>query len=138
MVNCRGDFNRPLFEEITKKQYKKGMTLMKVYDKANELAKDLSESTEYLNYKKLKEEVYANPELTQKIKEFDKLRYEAQVLAIQGEQQDETKMQKLQELYNFVTKEPKVKEYFDAEVKFNVLLADVNKIIGDAVKDVLK
>ena len=40
--------------------------------------------------------------------------------------------------YNFVTKEPKVKEYFDAEVKFNVLLADVNKIIGDAVKDVLK
>ena len=32
----------------------------------------------------------------------------------------------------------KVKEYFDAEVKFNVLLADVNKIIGDAVKDVLK
>ena len=72
------------------------------------------------------------------LKEFDKLRYEAQILAIQGEQQDETKMQKLQELYNFVTKEPKVKEYFDAEVKFNVLLADVNKIIGDAVKDVLK
>ena len=47
-------------------------------------------------------------------------------------------MQKLQELYSFITKEPKVKEYFDAEVKFNVLLADVNKIIGDAVKDVLK
>lgn len=111
---------------------------MKVYDKANELAKDLSESTEYLNYKKLKEEVYANTELTEKIKEFDKLRYEAQVLAIQGEQQDETKMQKLQELYTFVTREPKVKEYFDAEVKFNVLLANVNKIIGDAVKDVLK
>ncbi len=111
---------------------------MKVYDKANELAKDLSESTEYITYKKIKEEVYQNPELKEKIKEFDKLRYEAQVLAIQGEKQDETKMQKLQELYNFITKEPKVKEYFDAEVKFNVLLADVNKIIGDAVKDVLK
>ena len=64
---------------------------MKVYDKANELAKDLSESTEYITYKKIKEEVYQNPELKEKIKEFDKLRYEAQVLAIQGEKQDEEK-----------------------------------------------
>ena len=30
-----------------------------------------------------------------------------------------------------------VKEYFDLEVKFNVMLADVNKIIAESVKDVL-
>lgn len=111
---------------------------MKVYDKANELAKDLKESNEYITYKRIKDEVYANPELKEKIKEFDKVRYEAQVLAIQGEKQDEEKMKKLQELYEILMKEPKVKEYFDAEVRFNVLLADVNKIIGEAVKDVLK
>ena len=33
---------------------------------------------------------------------------------------------------------PKVKEYFDVEVRFNVMLADVNRIIGEAVKDVLQ
>ena len=33
---------------------------------------------------------------------------------------------------------PDMKEYFDLEVRFNVLLADVNKIIGEAVKDVLQ
>ena len=69
---------------------------MKVYDKANELAKDLKESNEYITYKRIKEEVYANPKLTEQIKEFDKVRYEAQVLAIQGEQQDQEKMKKLQ------------------------------------------
>lgn len=111
---------------------------MKVYDKANELAKDLKESNEYITYKRIKDEVYANPELKEQIKEFDKVRYEAQVLAIQGEQQDQEKMKKLQELYEILMKEPKVKQYFDAEVRFNVLLADVNKIIGEAVKDVLK
>lgn len=111
---------------------------MKVYDKANELAKDLKESNEYITYKRIKDEVYANPELKEQIKEFDKVRYEAQVLAIQGEKQDEEKIKKLQELYEILMKEPKVKEYFDAEVRFNVLLADVNKIIGEAVKDVLK
>lgn len=111
---------------------------MKVYDKANELAKDLQESEEYITYKKIKEEVYANTELKDKIKEFDKIKYEAQVLAIQGEKQNEEKMKKLQELYEILMKEPKVKQYFDAEVRFNVLLADVNKIIGEAVKEVLK
>ena len=111
---------------------------MKVYDKANELAKDLTECNEYLTYKKIKEEVYANPDLKDKIKEFDKIRYDTQVIAIQGEKQDENKIKKLQELYEILLKEPKVKEYFDAEVRFNVLLGDVNKIIGEAVKDVLK
>lgn len=111
---------------------------MKVYDKANELAKDLQESEEYITYKKIKEEVYANAELKDKIKEFDKIKYEAQVLAIQGEKQNEEKIKKLQELYEILMKEPKVKQYFDAEVRFNVLLADVNKIIGESVKEVLK
>lgn len=111
---------------------------MKVYDKANELARDLQESEEYITYKKIKEEVYANAELKDKIKEFDKIKYEAQVLAIQGEKQNEEKIKKLQELYEILMKEPKVKQYFDAEVRFNVLLADVNKIIGEAVKEVLK
>ena len=32
----------------------------------------------------------------------------------------------------------KAKEYFETEMKFSVLIADVNKIIGDAIKDVLK
>ncbi|MBR6033966.1 MAG: YlbF family regulator [Clostridia bacterium] len=111
---------------------------MKVYDKANELARDLKECNEYIAYKKIKDEVYEKPELVDKIKEFDKIKYDAQVLAIHGEKQDEEKIKKLQELYEILLKEPKVKEYFDAEMRFNVLLADVNKIIGEAVKDVLK
>ena len=31
----------------------------------------------------------------------------------------------------------KIKEYFDLEVKFNVMIADVNKIIGEAIQDVM-
>ena len=31
-----------------------------------------------------------------------------------------------------------MKKYFDAELKFNVLLTDVNKIIADAVQDLIK
>lgn len=111
---------------------------MYVYDQANELAKSLRESKEYLEYKKAKEEVKSVPELKEKIDEFEKIRYETQLLTIQGEQQSEEKMKKLQELYQILMQNPKVKDYFDIEVRFNVMLADVNKIIGEAVKDVLQ
>ena len=39
--------------------------------------------------------------------------------------------------YADIQKEAKIKEYFDAEMRFNVLLTDVNRIIAEAVKDVL-
>ena len=111
---------------------------MYVYDQANELAKSLKESKEYLEYKKLKEEVKAIPDMKEKIDEFEKIRYETQLLTIQGEEQNEEKMKKLQELYQILMQNPKIKEYFDVEVRFNVMLADVNRIIGEAVKDVLQ
>ena len=110
---------------------------MEVYDKCNELAESIKNSKEYLEYKEVKNIVYNDLKLKDKIDEFEKIRHEEQVLAIQGEEQSTEKMQKLQELYDILIKEPEVKEYFDKEVKFNVLIADVNKIIGEAIKDVL-
>lgn len=111
---------------------------MYVYDQANELAKSIKESKEYIEYKKAKEEVKSIPELKEKIDEFEKIRYETQVLTLQGEEQNEEKMKKLQELYQILMQNSKVKEYFDVEVRFNIMLADINRIIGEAVKEVLQ
>ena len=110
---------------------------MTVYDTAHELARQLKNSREYIEYKEMKDTVYANPDLKDKVEEFEKIRYETQVLTIQGEEQDQAKMKKLQELYTILLENKDIKKFFDTEVRFNVLLADVNKIIGDAVKDVL-
>ena len=110
---------------------------MNVYDEVNNLAKAIKESKEYTEYKQIKQELENLPELKNQIDEFEKIRYEEQLLAMQGEKQSEEKMKKLQELYEILVKNPKVKDYFDKEVRFNVLIADVNKIIGEAIKDVL-
>ena len=110
---------------------------MYVYDQANNLAKAVQESKEYLEYKKIKEEVAQIPDLKAKIDDFEKIRYEVQVMSFQGEKQDENKMKKLQEMYDILMKEQKIKEYFDIEVRFNIMLADINKIISESVKDLL-
>lgn len=110
---------------------------MEVYDRAHSLAGAIRASKEYKEYKIIKEEISKDPELKHKVDEFEKIRYEEQLLAMQGEKQSNEKMAKLQELYKILVQNEQVKEYFEKEVKFNVMVADINKIIGEAIKDVL-
>lgn len=110
---------------------------MKIYDTANYLANEIKESEEYKLYKEAKQKIDQNPELKAKIKEFEKIRYDAQVLSIKSGESDKEKIIKLQELYNILIENKEIKEYFDLEVKFNLMIADVNKIIAEAIKDVL-
>ena len=110
---------------------------MQVYDTANRLAQEIKDSEEYKSYKKLKDEIHNNPEKKQKVEEFEKLRYEVQLMAYTGGEKDEEKNKKLEEMYATLIEKKDIKEYFDLEVKFNIMIADVNKIIAEAIKDVL-
>ncbi len=110
---------------------------MYVYDEANNLAKAIKESKEYEEYKKAKDNLNSDAEMKTKVEEFEKIRYDIQVMDFQGKTQDDEKQKKLQEMYEILTKEPKIKEYFDIEVRFNIMLADVNRIISESVKDLL-
>ena len=109
---------------------------MYVYDEANNLAKTIQESKEYQEYKKIKEELNSNADTKAKIDDFEKLRYEVQAMSFQGKD-DPEKMKKLQEMYNILNEDKKIKEYFDIEVRFNIMLADVNRIISESVKDLI-
>lgn len=111
---------------------------MNIYDTANKLAQELKQSEEYVNYKMAKEALNLNPELKKKIEEFETARYEAQIVAMQTGKNDEEKTKKVQQLYIELIENQDAARFFEAETKFNIILADVNKIIGDAVIDVIK
>lgn len=110
---------------------------MYVYDEANNLAKAIENSQEYKDYKKAKDEINKVPEMKKKIEDFEKIRYDVQVLSFQKGEKDEEKMKKLQEMYEILNKDAEIKNFFDIEVRFNIMLADVNKIISESVKDLL-
>ena len=63
-----------------------------VYDMANNLAFEIRKSKEYTEYKEARKKVQENPELKAKIDEFEKVRYEAQVLAIKAREEDKEKI----------------------------------------------
>lgn len=111
---------------------------MNVYDTVNKLAQEIKDSEEFKSYKKYKELIKSNQEVNEKIKQFETLRYEIQISAMQGLEVNKDKEKELQEIYAELLAKENVKEYFESEFKFNILLADVNKIIGDSVKEVLE
>lgn len=110
---------------------------MNVYDTANRLAEEIKNSEEYQTYKMAKEAINLNYELKQKIDEFEKARYESQIIALQTGKEDEAKIRHVQELYGQLIQIEEASKYFDAEMKFNIMIADVNKIIGETVKNLI-
>lgn len=111
---------------------------MNVYDTANRLASEIKESEEYVNYKMAKQALSLNSELKGRIENFDKLRYELQLEMMQTGKNNEEKNTQLQKEYAELVENPDAKKFFEAETKFNILIADVNKIIGEAIRDVMQ
>ena len=110
---------------------------MNVYDTANKLATEIKQSEEYINYKAAKQALNLNTKLKSEMSEFEKIRYEVQMEMMQTGKNDEEKYKKMQELYAKLIENQEAKSFFEAETKFNVIITDVNKIIGEAIRDVI-
>ena len=110
---------------------------MNIYDTANTLAQEIRKSEEYVNYKMAKETLKLKPDLKKQIDDFEMLRYDVQLTAMQTGKNDEEKINKMKKMYAELIEIDDVKRYFDAETKFNIIVADVNKIIGEAIRDVM-
>ena len=111
---------------------------MNIYDTANRLASEIKQSEEYMNYKMAKQALNLNTELKKKMSAFEQLRYEAQIVQLQTGKEDTEKMNKVREMFELLMQEDEAKRFFDAETKFNIVIADVNKIIGEAIRDVMQ
>lgn len=110
---------------------------MNIYDTANNLAKEIRESEEYKNFYNIKKEIYGDSDRKQRLEAFEKLRYNIQLESMQNGTQNSSEMDHLQAEYTKLIEDEKIRMYFELETKFNVIIADVNKIIAEAVKDVL-
>ena len=110
---------------------------MNVYDAINNLANEIKKSKEYLDYKNVREEIKKSPELKEKLQEFEKTRYETQMHTIKGEEPNKEIVEKMQKIYLELIQNETTKRYLEVELRFNTMLTDVNKILSDAVRDVM-
>ena len=114
---------------------------MEVYDTANKLAEEIRKSDQYVTFKNIKERLFNDPQMKNKIMEFENLKQELQLMEVKQQNKEEIdendKKVKLIKLYNGLVEDKDIKAFFDAEIAFNQMMIDLNKIIGDSIKDVL-
>jgi cell fate (sporulation/competence/biofilm development) regulator YlbF (YheA/YmcA/DUF963 family) len=110
---------------------------MNPYDKAHELARAIRDSQEFRALAELKKRVDADPEAKKMLDDFRRRQWEMETRRIMGEtiaEEDQEQMRRLQEA---VSLHNAVREYLEAEYRFGVLYSDMQKIIGDAVREVI-
>lgn len=110
---------------------------MNIYDTANKLASEIKQSDEYKAYKNAKQQIESNAEIKSKINEFDKLRVDMQKAMLKGESTSNELSVKVQNLYTELYQNEIAKNYLESEMRFSVMVTDVNKIISEAIKEVI-
>lgn len=110
---------------------------MNFYDKVHELVRDLKTTSEYKRYVELKEKVKSDNELKEKIKVFKEKQMAYQKEYLAGKDMDDAAKQEMQQLYSLIIQSPIGAEFFQSEIALDVMLADMQKIIGEGIKDAL-
>lgn len=105
---------------------------MIVYDKAHELAKEIKQNTDYIEYARLKEIVMADEKNKALLADYKKLQLEAQAMYIAGNEPKEETMEKLKKLGELLAFNSDVTAFFAAEYRLQTMLGDIYKILGEA------
>lgn len=106
---------------------------MAVYDKAYELAKDLKGSEEYREYQKAKADVVGNEQALSMLRQYRKAELSFQAAFLSGTEPDEESRRELEKMSNLVNMHGPIKRYMEAERRMLVTLADIQRILTDAM-----
>ncbi|WAM31163.1 YlbF family regulator [Caldicellulosiruptor naganoensis] len=104
-----------------------------VYDIAYELANVLKESNEFKRFKAAKEKIEKDEKLKQMVMDFKKKQLELEQKRLQGQEVTSSDVYSLQQLYQIISLNSDIEEYLSAEMMLAKILADISKIIAEAV-----
>lgn len=110
---------------------------MNVYDRAHALAKAIRLSPEYKELKNCREKLDGEPRAKEMLSDFQKTQWELQKQKISGLEVAPEQEKRLTQMWEVISLNMVVKEYLEKEYHFSVMLSDVQKIIGDALKDII-
>jgi len=103
-----------------------------VYDTARQLAKEITESQEYKEYKQAQETAMANETTAALVKQYHQLQFKAQAVQLSG-QKDEALLQQLQKLGEVLLMNPDASAFLMSEFRLNQMVGDVYKILAQAI-----
>ncbi|EGW38361.1 YlbF family regulator [Desulfosporosinus sp. OT] len=110
---------------------------MAANDLAHELARTLKESNEFKQFLKSKEKVKSDASNHKMLREFQLKQWEIREAQMLDQEISEEKQQELERLYSLVSINPTAREYLEAEFEVSRMVNDIQRIIGEAIQDVM-
>ncbi|NLX91951.1 MAG: hypothetical protein GXZ07_10305 [Firmicutes bacterium] len=110
---------------------------MNIYDCAHALVKAIKSSPEYKNFKAAKEKLQEDSDAKKMISDLRKIQWNMQKQKISGIEIAPEQEKQLSRLLEVANLNLVVKEYLEAEYKFSIILTDIQKIISEAMQDIL-
>lgn len=110
---------------------------MNIYDCAHALVKAIKSSPEYKNFKAAQEKLQEDSGAKKMVGDLRKIQWNIQKQKISGIEIAPEQEEQLSRLLEVVNLNLVVKEYLEAEYKFSIILTDIQKIIGEAMQDIL-
>lgn len=108
---------------------------MNTYDKAHELAKALKNSDEYRRLIASKQQIDGDAQAKKMVKDFLTQRLEIESEIMTGKPEDKAKIEQLQKMYEVIALNSKARGFLDDYMRFNQLMSDLYKIIGETVSE---
>ena len=110
---------------------------MNFYDKVHEMVRAFKDTPEFREYVELKNKLKEEQDAYDRLKDFKERQKNYQMEYIDGKEQSKEKLDEMQNLYSIVIQNETSRKLLENEMKINVMLADMQKIIGDALKDII-
>lgn len=104
---------------------------MNPYDQAHALARAMKDSEEYREYARLKEIAYDDSTNKALLDEYKRLQFRMQAKLASGENMPEEDLKRLQQIGALLQFNPDVSAYLLAEFRFQRMLSDIFKILGE-------
>lgn len=106
---------------------------MNVYDQAHALASSLKSSDEYKEFMRLRGLAYEDSTNKELLDAYKKLQYKTQARMASGESIDSEDLGRLQQIASLLQFNPDASAYMMAEFRMQTMLADIYKILADAI-----
>lgn len=111
---------------------------MNIYDTINNLGTSLKQTEEYKEYISLKEDIKKDDKLYQMLKDFKEKQANYQLNYMNGVKMDDEQTKSMENLYSIIIQNESARKLLESEMKINVILADINKVIGEAIKEIIE
>jgi cell fate (sporulation/competence/biofilm development) regulator YlbF (YheA/YmcA/DUF963 family) len=106
-----------------------------IYDKAHDFVATLVKEESYIKLKELSTKINNDGERFEKIRNYQIKQYELYARNDSGEEIPETEVQAIKAEYESLLQDPEIKQLFEAEYAFGILITDLYKIINDPIKE---